>query len=79
MREEFTTAMHSEMLEGEETPKDVAIMGVFGAMRRHQSLKKALREYTEVTAKQFKDNVVRVIEFDSWEEFEGRYGHLLDA
>ncbi|MBQ9639250.1 MAG: hypothetical protein IJV22_06825 [Bacteroidales bacterium] len=79
MKEEFTTTMHGELLEGKETPKDVAIMGVFGAMRRHQSLKKALRDYPEVTAQQFKDNVVRVIEFDSWEEFEGRYGHLLDV
>ena len=71
--------MHSELLEGEETPKDVAIMGVFGAMCRHQSLKKALRDYPEVTAQQFKENVVRVIELGTWEVFEERYGHLLDA
>ena len=79
MIDEFTTEMHAEMLEGEETFEDVMIMGVFGAMRRYGSLKKALKDYPSVTVEMFKSNVVRVIGFDSCSVFFKSYGKLLDA
>ena len=79
MIDEFTTEMHAEMLEGEETFEDVMIMGVFGAMKRYGSLKKALKDYPSVTAEMFKSNVVRVIGFDSWSGFLKSYGEFIDA
>lgn len=79
MQEEFTTEMHSELLEVEMSRSDVMVMGVFAAMRRYGSLMKALADYPKMTADIFKSNVVRVIEFDNWDEFYGRYGKLLDA
>ena len=79
MIDEFTTEMHAEMLEGEETFEDVMIMGVFGSMRRYGSLKRALKDYPSVTADMFKSNVVRVVEFDSWSDFLNSYGNLLDT
>ena len=79
MKEEFTTAMHAEMMEGEESYEDMMIMGVFGAMRKYGSLKKALKDYPSVTAEKFKSNVVRVIGFSSKNDFMKSYGKLLDA
>ena len=79
MIDEFTTEMHAEMLEGEETFEDVMIMGVFGAMKRYGSLKKALKDYPSVTAEMFKSNVVRVIGLSSKSDFMKSYGKLLDA
>lgn len=65
---------------GEETYEDLDISGVYGAMYRHKSLKKALDDYPDVTFEQFKENVVRVIGgYKSWEEFAEKAKGYLDV
>lgn len=65
---------------GEETYEDLEIGGVYGAMYRHKSLKKALEDYPNVTFEQFKENVVRVMGgYDSWEDFAEKAKGYLDV
>lgn len=72
---------------GEMTWEDMDVMKVYARMVESKSLKKALKnnpankyEYKiKITADQFKENVVRVMQFNSWEEFVGQWGNCLDA
>lgn len=61
MQDELTTSMHAELLAGEETPSDMMIMGVYGAMMRYDSLKRALADYPMVTEEMFLKNVTRAL------------------
>ena len=45
MKEEFTTAMHEEMLGKDMSHKDILILGVRGAIRRGVSKAEALAKY----------------------------------
>lgn len=65
MKEELTTKMHSELLGKEEKISDIEIMGVYSLLWKEKSLNKALKEYPSVTADVFKDNIVRVLGYDS--------------
>lgn len=79
MKEEFTTKMHAEFLEGEMSTQDVMIMGVCGAMWRYGSLKRALQDYPEITKEIFFDNVARVMDKKSTEEFIKSQSKFIDV
>lgn len=53
MKDELTTSMHSEFLGDEYSKEEWAAMGVFGAVNRGVTLKKALAEYG-LTEKSYK-------------------------
>ncbi|MBQ6067946.1 MAG: hypothetical protein IJK84_00445 [Bacteroidales bacterium] len=53
---------------------------IYEAMCEHKSLKRALEDYPhQMTAEEFKKNVVWVMKFQSWKSFEGECGSYLDA
>lgn len=58
--EEFTTEMHSELLEGEIPYFDLKVMGVYGAVARGVSLADALKRY-KMTHEQYEQNIGRVL------------------
>lgn len=60
LKEELTTAMHSEFLNGEIPVLDLRVMSVYGAMNRGVSLKDALAQY-RMSEKQYLDNIDRVL------------------
>ncbi len=81
MKEELTTAMHCELLGKEEKVSDIEIMAVYSLMWKEKSLKKALKEFPDITAEKFKDNIVRVLGYDQEYKpklFE-RMGEYIDA
>ena len=45
MKDELTTEMHAELMEGEATMQEMRYMGVLGAMNRGFSKEEALRRY----------------------------------
>ncbi len=45
MKEELTTAMHSELMEGEATQQEMKYLGICGAIKRGFSKEEALRKY----------------------------------
>jgi len=59
-KEELTTAMHSEFLDGEISEFDMRVMGVVGATNRGVPITEALQKY-EMTEEEFKANVKRVL------------------
>lgn len=71
---------------GEVTWEDMDVATVFCKMKECKSLKKALDKSTKykneyrpkITADQFKKNIVRVMNFKSWEDFEAQWGEYLD-
>ena len=44
-REELTTAMHAELMEGETTFQEMKYLGVCGAINRGMTKEQALRKY----------------------------------
>lgn len=60
LKEEFTTAMHSELLGNDIPVFDLRIMSVYGAVNRGMPLDKALAQY-RMTEKQYLDNIDRVL------------------
>lgn len=60
LKEEFTTAMHSELLNKEIPVFDLRVMSVYGATNQGKSLKEALAQY-RMTEKQYLDNIDRVL------------------
>ena len=44
-RDELTTAMHAELMEGEATVQEMKYLGVCGAMNRGLTKEQALRKY----------------------------------
>ena len=79
MKEEFTTKMHAELLDGEMSAQDVMIMGVCGAMWRYGSLKRAIEDYPKITKEVFFDNVARVMEYKSTEDFLNSQKKFIDV
>lgn len=57
--------MHSELLGKEEKISDIEIMAVYSLLWEEKSLKKALEKHPSVTADVFKDNIVRVLGYNS--------------
>ena len=64
---------------GEMTHEDLDVFGVCGAMVRLKSYKKALAAYPKITKDYFEKNVVRVMEYSSWDEFVQKHAQWLDA
>lgn len=60
LKEELTTAMHSEFMEGEISQFDMRVMGVYGATVRGVPLADALAKY-KMTAAVYLANVDRVL------------------
>ncbi len=58
--DELTTEMHAEFMEGEMTPYEMRVCGVYGAMGRGWSKKEALERYG-LTEKEYDDNIDRVL------------------
>ena len=60
MEEEFTTAMHEELI-GEELPHlDLMVCGVYGAILRGTPLADALKKY-KISESDFRKNIDRVL------------------
>lgn len=64
---------------GEVTYEDLDIMGIDAAMCKYKSLKRALKEYPNITAEVFKKNIVRVMRYQSWNDFVEKWGDYLDT
>lgn len=60
LKEEFTTAMHSELIGDEISVFDLRVMSVYGAVNKGIPLDKALSQY-RMTEKQYLDNIDRVL------------------
>ena len=60
MKDEFTTAMHEELLGDEFSHLDLQVMAVFGAIRRGVSKKEALKEQG-LSEKEYDENIERVL------------------
>ena len=60
MKEELTTLMHSEFMEGEMSRFDLMILSVFGAIRRGISKKEALKQHN-ITEDEYDTNIDRVL------------------
>lgn len=60
LKEELTTAMHSELLGNDIPVLDLRVMSVYGSIRQGMPLEKALTQY-RMTEKQYLDNVDRVL------------------
>lgn len=60
MKEEFTTAMHAELLYGEISSHDLSIMGAYGAMARGINKQDALAKY-KLTEEEYDNNIERVL------------------
>lgn len=71
LSEELTTAMHAEFMEGEMSPRDLAIMGCSAAVKRLRSLSAALKEYG-LTKDEFLRELPRVLDYSESEFEEGR-------
>ena len=54
MKEELTTKMHGEFMEGEYTQEEMAAMGVFGMLNKGASLEDALAKY-EMTEARYRE------------------------
>jgi uncharacterized protein YkwD len=59
-KEELTTAMHAEFMEGEISAKDMKIMGVYGAIGAGSSKSDALKKYG-ISEKEYNENIKRVL------------------
>lgn len=60
MKEEFTTEMHSELIEKDIRKTDLKILAVFGRIQRGVSKKKALSFYG-ISEKEYNDNISRLL------------------
>ena len=60
MKEEFTTAMHEELIGKEISHRDLLVAGVFGAIRRGIPKKEALKKYG-ISEDFYDSNIKRVL------------------
>lgn len=59
-KEELTTEMHAEFMDGEISMNDMKIMGVYGAISRGISKTEALKKYG-LTEEEYCANIERVL------------------
>lgn len=60
MKEELTTEMHAELLEGEISRFDLCVMGVFAQISRGVDKKIALKRYG-ISEEEYNSNIKRVL------------------
>ena len=60
MKEEFTTAMHAELLDEEISYYDLRILGAYGAMARGVGKHSALAKY-KLSEDEYDNNIERVL------------------
>ncbi len=60
MKEEFTTAMHEELLGQEMSHKDIMVMAVFACLKRGEDIEDACRKHG-ISAPFYRENWKRVI------------------
>lgn len=62
MKEEFTTAMHAELLGEEISLYDLRVLSVYGAMTRGFNKTAALAKY-KLTEEEYDNNIERVLNY----------------
>ena len=65
MKDELTTVMHAEFLEGEVSPTDLAVYAVFGAIRRGADKADACRDHG-ISVEYYDANIEQVLNDPSW-------------
>jgi hypothetical protein len=60
MKEEFTTAMHAELIGKEISSYALNILGAYGAMSRGINKQTALKKY-KLTEEEYEDNIERIL------------------
>ena len=60
MKEELTTLMHAEFMEGEMSRFDLIVLSVFGAIRRGIPKKEALKQHN-ISEEEYDANIDKVL------------------